>query len=137
MMGRAAFDRAAWTKYAGGKLEAPRSKYHAKPQEVDGVRFDSRKEARRYQELRLLERAGEIADLELHPVYPIVVVEIWRVGDRPLIDCGRYTADFRYLDKSTGATVIEDVKCKATRTTAYRLRKRLVEAIYGITVTEV
>jgi len=142
-------DRVAWTKYAGVKLEAPRSKYGAKPLVVDGFRFDSRREAARYRELRLLEKAGQIADLELQPHYPIVVVEVWRLmrsaewvqipGDSviPLIDCGRYTADFQYRDKSTGAVVIEDVKSKPTRTTAYRLRKRLVEAIYGVKITEV
>jgi hypothetical protein len=46
-----------------------------------------------------------------------------------------YTADFRYVDAS-GAVVVEDVKSGPTKTTAYRLRKRLVETIYGITITE-
>jgi hypothetical protein len=129
-------DRAAWTKYAGGEvLKAPRSKYGARVQEVDGVRFDSRKEARRYQELRILERAGLIRDLELHPRYAIVVRELKDVAQ--WITCGHYTADFRYLDVERRETVIEDVKSTVTRTTAYRLRKRLVEAIYGIRILEV
>ena len=46
----------------------PKSKYHAQPVEIDGVRFDSQKEARRYSELRLLERAGEIKDLQYNKV---------------------------------------------------------------------
>jgi len=129
-------DRAAWTKYAGGEvLKAPRSKYGARPEVVDGYRFDSRREAARYRELRILERLGVIRDLELQPRYPIVVRELKDVA--LWITCGHYTADFRYLETETGAVAVEDVKSKATRTTAYRLRKRLVEAIYGIRILEV
>jgi Protein of unknown function (DUF1064) len=136
-------DRAAWTKFAGVKLEAPKSKYGAKPMVVDGIRFDSTKEAKRYRELRLLEKAGVIRDLELQPRYPIVVRELKDPGGRTLyvpaawITCGHYTADFRYVDAETAATVVEDVKSTGTKTTAYRLRKRLVEAIHGVKIVEV
>ena len=132
-------DRAAWTKYAGGKLEAPKSKYGAKPMVVDGIRFDSTKEARRYRELRLLEKAGHIRDLELQPRFPIVVVEVGRPGDvvRELKTCGYYTADFRYVDAETAAVIVEDVKSGPTKTAAYRLRKKLVEAIHGVRIVEV
>ena len=131
-------DRAAWTKYAGGKLEAPRSKYGAKPMVVDGYRFDSTKEARRYRELRLLEKAGHIRDLELQPRFPLDVLEMHRRrGDARVKNCGYYTADFRYVDAETAATVVEDVKSGPTKTAAYRLRKRLVEAIHGVKIIEV
>lgn len=132
--------RLMWSRYVGavtgdpGPLRA--NKYSAKAVEVDGLRFDSMKEARRYGELRLLEVAGQVSQLSVHPRYPIKVVELWRKGPRSVVEVGVYTADFRYLDEA-GEIVIEDVKCRATMTTAYRLRKRLVEAIYGITITEV
>jgi len=139
-------DRAAWTQHLRirGELVAPKSKYGAKPMVVGGIRFDSTKEARRYSELRLLEKAGQIRDLETQPRFPIDVVQLWQDGrwawsgpDREIIQCGVFTADFRYVETATGQVVIEDVKSGPTKTTAYRLRKRLVEAIHGVTISEV
>jgi len=130
-------DRAAWTQHLRihGDLVAPKSKYGAKPMVVDGIRFDSTKEARRYSELRLLEKAGQIRDLELQPRFPIDVRELRDIAK--WINCGYYTADFRYVETATGQVVIEDVKSGPTKTAAYRLRKRLVEAIHGVTISEV
>jgi len=126
----------AWSKYLGARalLEAaPRPhKYGARPRTVDGIRFDSTREAQRYADLRILERAGLIAALEIHPRFPIDV----RGPAGELVNCGTYTADFRYQDLGTGELVIEDVKSPPTRTTAYRLRKRLIEAIHGIAIRE-
>lgn len=136
-------DRSAWSRYVAavtGDQAVPvirANKYGAKKTTVDGLRFDSLKEARRYAELRLLEMAGKIRELETQPRFPITVVELWRPGRRSLVHCGKFTADFRYVDVESGAVVIEDTKSRPTKTTAYRLRKRLVEAIHGITVTEV
>lgn len=144
--------RAAWTKrIAGavvdvrhlGNIDRPprRQKYGARARDVDGFHFDSTKEAKRYRELVLLQLAGDISHLEIHPTYTIDVVPLAVVyagaplSADALILVGMYTADFRYVDAS-GAVVVEDVKSKPTKTTAYRLRKRLVEAIYGITITE-
>lgn len=104
------------------------SKYRSVKTQVDGISFDSKKEAKRYSELRLLERAGEISNLELQPRYEIVVNGIY---------IGRYRADFRFINSRDGKTTIEDVKSKATKTEAYKLRKKIVEAIYGISVNEV
>ena len=103
-------------------------KYGAKPTEVDGIRFASMKEAKRYQELKLLERAGEITALGLQPAYDLVAGE-----DRTVI--GVYRADFIYFDVRRKTTVVEDVK--GFRTPVYRLKKKFVEAQYGITVREV
>lgn len=114
----------------------PRNKYGAIPTIVHGIRFDSTKESRRYLELRLLERARVIRDLEMQPRYPIDVVALaTRRGE--LVNCGQFTADFRYVEVATGAVVVEDTKSGPTKTTAYRLRKRLVEAIHGVTIREV
>lgn len=113
-----------------------RHKYGAIPTVVDGIRFDSKAEARRYQELRLLEKAGEIQHLNPHPSYDLWVVGGEKNGCAIEVTVGRYTADFSYVRQDE--VVIEDVKSPATRKKSdYRLRKRMVEAIYGITITEV
>ena len=112
------------------------NKYHAQTCTVDGIRFDSRKEARRYEHLRMIAAAGEISALEIQPEFLITVRELWR-DDGALVVCGRYRADFRYVETRSGEVVIEDTKSGPTKTTAYRLRKRLVEAIYGVTIREV
>lgn len=111
----------------GIKLPPGKNKYGARAVTHDGVRFASMKEGKRYLVLKAMERAGEIADLECHPVFPLIVNGVL---------CGRYTGDFSY--QWGQRRVIEDVKGgKATRTEAYRLRKRIVEAIYGIKIIEV
>ena len=93
-------------------------KYHAVPTAVDGYRFASQREARYYQNLKLLEKAGAIQDLELQPVFPLVVNGVV---------IGKYVADFRYVDCETGEVVTVDVK--GFRTKEYKLKKRLVEAL--------
>jgi hypothetical protein len=115
------------------------SKYRARPVVLDGIRFDSMREGARYLDLKILVAAGQIRDLELHPRYPLSVVELFRCGDCPpwiIAHCGVYTADFRYVDAATGEVIVEDTKSGPTRTTAYRLRKRIVEAIHGVTIRE-
>lgn len=101
----------------------PRSKYGAVPTMVDGHRFASRREAARYQELRIAERAGLIQDLVLQPRYPLVVG-----GMRIAV----YVADFRY--QRGGAIVVED--CKGYRTRDYKLRRKLMKACYNIEILE-
>jgi hypothetical protein len=130
-------DRAAWTRALDDQVAPLRAnKYHAQVCTVDGIRFDSRKEARRYERLKILAAAGEIIRLELQPEFPIIVLELWR-DDGRLVPCGRFRADFRYVETRTGEVVIEDTKSRPTKTEAYRLRKRLVEAIHGVTIREV
>jgi hypothetical protein len=106
---------------------APRSKFLNIPTEVDGIRFDSRAEARRFGELRLLMRAGEISGLELQPKFELTV------GGLKIAD---YFADFGYLNR-LGVRITEDVKSKATRTPVYRIKKKLVKALYGVEIVEV
>ena len=142
-------DRAGWTKFAesSGLLgpdtprpAAPpetRHKYGARRVEIDGIWFDSTKEATRYQELKLLAASGAIVDLELQPVFPLHVVELYRQLPPITVACvGVYRADFRYVDAATGEIVIEDVKSEATKTEAYNLRRRIAEAVHGITIRE-
>jgi len=118
-----------------------RRKYRNVKEVVDGITFDSRKEAARYRQLKLLDAAGEIANIELQPKYPLIVLQ----RDGTYLDVkirsagypnGRratYKADFRYQDKRSGRQIVEDVK--GMDTTASRLRRAVVEAIYGIEIT--
>lgn len=99
-------------------------KYRAVTTIVDGISFRSKKEARRYSELRFLEKSKLITDLELQPRYPIAI------KGKHVCD---YYADFKYLQM--GKYVVEDVK--GFKTDVYRLKKKLVEAEYGITVKEI
>jgi hypothetical protein len=117
-------------------------KYGAKPTVVDGIRFASMKEARRYQELKLLEKVGEIEGLELQPTFPLYAPsmsgQLLRAAKASsqggVFKVGEYRADFAYLDWKRGR-VVEDVK--GFKTPLYRWKKRHVEAQYGITVVEV
>lgn len=106
------------------------SKYRAIPTTVDGIRFASKREAARYGELRLLERAGEISHLEVQPAFSFIIDGV---------KVGKYIADFRYLDLKRGrGTTVEDVKSAPTRTAVYRLKLRLMAALYpGVQIVEV
>ena len=96
---------------------------------VDGITFSSKKEARRFSELKLLERVGEIANLECQPAFPLDVNGV------PVC---RYVGDFRYVETKTGKTIVEDVKSEITRKhPVYRLKVKLLKAVRGIDVVEV
>lgn len=120
----------------GARITAAKpSKYRAVRTTIDGVTFASKKEASRYAELKLLERAGEISDLVLQPGYDLEVVGGFVKDD--IVVIGRYVADFRYIDRRHQAVIVEDVKSPATRTPIYRWKKKHVEAQYGIQIREV
>lgn len=109
-----------------GRIRPRKLKYRAQPTMVDGHRFDSKGEAERYAELCALERAGLISGLRLQAPFPITVNGI---------TVARYVADFVYVENS--AEVVEDFKSPATaKNPTYRLKKKLVEAIYGIAIRE-
>jgi hypothetical protein len=95
------------------------NKYRAVKTQVDDITFDSKAEARRYSELKIRERAGEITQLALQPPFPIVVN-----GQK----IGVYRADFSYFESKSGGRVVEDVKGYSTP--IFRLKKKLVEALY-------
>lgn len=110
-----------------------RHKYGAQPTTIDGVRFASKAEARRYCDLKMLEKAGEISELEIQPRYELLA---WPArGDRTRAMVGHYVADFRYRQGPRGILVVEDVK--GVRTALYRWKKRHMLAQYGIQITEV
>lgn len=109
-------------------LKPRRAKYHNVPVETDGYRFDSKRERDRYLALRDDLAAGMIRDLRVHERFPLVVR-----GE----DCGAYEADFTYLT-AAGEPVVEDVKSAATRKLpTYRLKAKMLWALYGLRVQEV
>ena len=113
------------------RLRLPRrSKYGAIRVTVDGYQFDSKREALRYQYLKLRHLAGEIANLEVHPAYTLIVNGV---------KIGKVTLDFRYIDLlNRGAQVVEDAKSPAThKARDWMLRKKLLKAIHGVDVQEV
>jgi hypothetical protein len=115
-----------------GLLKQPREhKYHAEAQVVDGARFDSKREATRWGWLQYRQKAGEIRDLQRQVEYPINVTNL-DTGE--IIYCGAYVADFVYVEVASGAQVVED--SKGVRTAVFILKKKLVEALYGIRITE-
>ena len=95
------------------------NKYNNKKCYLDGYKFDSKAEMARYEELKLLIRAGEIFDLVLQPKFPLQ--ESFRL-DGTLIRKFQYVADFQYTDKD-GKVVVEDVK--GVETEVYKLKKKL------------
>lgn len=101
-----------------------RNKYGAVKVELDGYKFDSKKEARRYQELKLLQKAGEIGRVEVHTPWPLEV-------NGQLI-C-KYVGDFAYAKGKE--LIVEDTK--GIRTPVYRLKKKLMKAVYGIDIVEI
>lgn len=109
-----------------------KSKYFSRHTKVDGIRFDSMAEARRYSELKLLVKAGQITDFERQPLYDLFVPGH---GTGEPVKIGYYRADFRY--KVGDTVVVEDLKSPPTKTSYYRLKKRMVEATYGFQITEV
>lgn len=117
------------------------SKYQNETVYMDGERFDSRKEARRYWELTLLQRAGQIADLRRQVKYILIPTqrEPAKPGSRipgKVIEreCAYY-ADFVYTDKETGKTVVEDTK--GMRTKDYIIKRKLMLERFGIRIREV
>jgi uncharacterized protein DUF1064 len=119
---------AAGATIAGRPRGRPRlSKYRSVKTLVDGFRFDSRKEAAEYGRLKLLERAGQIFNLELQPVYEL------HVPSGEVLGC--YRGDFRYRDQD-GTVRHIDVKGMKTLPLA-RWKQRHVKAEYGITIQEV
>lgn len=102
------------------------NKFGAKRVELDGHVFDSKIEAKRYQDLKLVEKIGQLNDLKVHTRWPLSVGGI-------LI--GHYESDFDYSDSAVDHRVVEDVKgCK---TPLYLWKRRHFEAQYGFAITEI
>jgi hypothetical protein len=98
-----------------------RSKYGNRKVEVDGYKFDSVAESLRYQELKLMEYAGEI--VELKPPHPKYLLQEGFMCDGKRVQPVYYIADFEYVDSITGELITEDVK--GVETAVFRLKHKL------------
>ena len=115
------------------RKRATKKKFTNVPTKRNGIKFDSKKEALRYDQLMVMLRAGEISDLKLQPQYTLQESYVTPEGER--VRAIRYVADFSYWQK--GEFVVEDVKSKATATAQYKLKKKLMQERFGISVQEV
>lgn len=131
----------AWNRYRT-------TKYGNKKIEVDGIVFDSKKEAKRYQELLLLEKAGAIQNLERQVKYVLIPTqrEPDTIGARGGIRKGKviekecaYIADFVYQEN--GKTIVEDIKGYRDSSSAgyakFVIKRKLMLHIYGIRIKEI
>ena len=111
------------------------SKYNNRKVELDGFTFDSQKEARRYSELKILVRVGEISELELQKSF--VLAESVKFNNEPRAKPAiRYVADFAYMEN--GVMIVEDVKSKATKSLpVYRMKKHLMKSVHDIDIQEI
>lgn len=99
------------------------NKYRAKRTEVDGIVFDSKRESTRYQDLKAMQDLGLIHDLKLQVSYPLIVNGM---------KVATYRADFEYF--AHGEKVTEDAK--GVLTPVYKLKKKLMLALHGISIRE-
>lgn len=108
-----------------------KSKYHSRKTVVDGITFDSAKEARRYRELQLMEKAGDISGLTRQQAFTLIPAQ--RIDGKVVERAVTYKADFcYYLD---GEYVVEDVK--GYKTPEYKLKRKLLLWAHGIRIKEV
>jgi len=100
------------------------SKYRNESMVVDNIRFASKKEGRRYCDLKVLLKAGVISSLDLQPVYEFNILGI---------KIAKYRGDFRYIED--GKLVVEDVK-GAPLTDVYKIKRQLMLALFNIKIRE-
>lgn len=119
-------------RHARGNVNAnTKSKYHSRKQTIDGYVFASKREAQRYSELKMLEKAGEISNLELQKRFELIPSQ--RIGGKVVERPCYYVCDFAYCEG--GKQVIEDAK--GMKTEVYKIKKKLMLYKYGITIKEV
>lgn len=122
-------------KYSGF-FTVKTSKFGAHKTTLDGITFDSAREATRWAELKLMEKHGLIADLRRQVDFELIPNQYEKDGGkkrRLLERACRYKADFVY--KQNGATVVEDAK--GVRTKEYIIKRKLMLFVHGIKVREV
>lgn len=121
------------------------NKYRSKKVNCNGILFDSKREANRYLELKLLERAGIIKDLELQKPFELIPAQYeyyerygkngkrLKDGKKCIENSVVYNADFSYIEN--GILVVEDTK--GVKTKDYIIKRKLMLYIHGIRITEI
>lgn len=124
------------------------TKYNATKVTIDGHTFDSKHEANRYCELKLLEKGGVISDLRLQVKFVLIpaqyepdAIKLLKNGTEKIVkgklierECSYY-ADFTYV--LDGKLIVEDTKSKATRTPEYIIKRKLMLDRHGIRIIEI
>ena len=108
-------------------------KYHSKKTIVDGIKFDSKKEANRWLELKLLERAGEISHLQRQVKYELIPSQ--KIGGKVVERACSYIADFVYHELASNEVVVEDTK--GFKTPDYIIKRKLMLQVHGIQIREI
>ena len=108
-------------------------KYRNKKVQVDGITFDSQKEAKRYAELKLMAQAGHIDNLELQKEF--VLIQPQYIDGKCVERACKYKADFYYYDCLQNKWICEDVK--GMRTKEYIIKRKLMLLVHGIKITEI
>lgn len=103
-----------------------RNKYNNKKTVIDGIQFDSRREANRYCELLILQKAGVIKDLKLQPKFTLQTKFRYKEKTYRAVT---YIADFQYTEVKTELKVVEDVK--GMRTPAFNMKEKFFLYQYG------
>lgn len=121
-----------------------RSKYHSRKITIEGITFDSQKEANRWKELKLMEKAGEITELKRQVKFkliPTIREPVCEMSSQGVFKKGRllerecsYIADFVYKNR-LGFQVVEDVK--GYRTEAYIIKRKLMLWLHHIQIQEI
>ena len=106
-------------------------KYHNKKVTINGEIFDSKKEAARWQELLLLQRAGKISHLNRQVTYELIPSQY--IDGKCVERSVKYVADFVY--KENGQLIVEDTK--GMKTPEYIIKRKLLLSVYGIRIKEV
>lgn len=113
------------------------NKYGNRKTVVDGVEFDSRHEATRWCELKYMERAGLIYDLQRQVPFVLIPTQKDEITGKVIEREAKYIADFTYRDRNTHKLVVEDTKSKATKTKDYILKRKLLLYRHGLQIKEV
>lgn len=103
------------------------NKYSNKKVILDNIKFDSKREGNRYMELKILEEAGLIKELELQKEF--ILQPSFKKNGKTYRKIA-YKADFYYFDNHLGKYIVEDVKSPATRTQVYMVKKKMFEYVY-------
>ena len=126
-----------------------RKYYNIKTKTTDGLVFDSHKEAQRWEQLLLLQKAGKIVELQRQVKYELLPAQYetyerfskkgkrLKDGTRLIERKVEYIADFVYHDAETGEMIVEDTKSEATKTKDFVIKRKLMLLIHGIKVREV
>lgn len=124
-------------KHSPADQTPKRSKYRNVKTQVDGIVFDSKKEAEHWLVLKAQQSLGDIIGLERQRKFTIYLPDMTRPGPyEALAQLCDYVSDFSFRDLSDRLHV-QDCKSKATRTTVYMLKKRAMMLQYGIEIEEI